>query len=291
MAFGSQGPDISAIPAVALRQVEVLRDGRSGPVTAPTRYAGVLNFQLKDARAGGSVELNTGMYRAGDGEAARFAGNIGLPLGATGFANLSLEYGQREPDKPGRAAARCGHAHRRWQYARFLRPPAGLGRPGHRRRSEGVRQLRLHPARRHADVRPHQLCPQEGRLRRLLPQPEHAPRGVQQRPRPHTAGRRRAGGERHGIGRLSDGRCQPTTYRTRSPCSRCRDDPNCFTFQELFPRRLHAADGGHGGRRVARRRGCAAFHGRRLRLGPERLARRAPHRPLRPQTPSTLRWA
>ncbi len=92
VAFGSQGPDISAIPAVALRQVEVLRDGAAAQYGSDA-IAGVMNFQLKDARAGGSVELNTGMYRAGDGEAARFAGNIGLPLGATGFANLSLEYG------------------------------------------------------------------------------------------------------------------------------------------------------------------------------------------------------
>ena len=32
VAFGSQGPDISAIPAIALRQVEVLRDGAAAPV-------------------------------------------------------------------------------------------------------------------------------------------------------------------------------------------------------------------------------------------------------------------
>ena len=52
-----------------------------------------MNFQLKDARSGGTVELNTGMYGAGDGESTQFAGNVGLSLGATGFANLSLEYG------------------------------------------------------------------------------------------------------------------------------------------------------------------------------------------------------
>ena len=92
VAFGSQGPDVSVIPAIALRQVEVLRDGAAAQYGSDA-IAGVMNFQLKDARAGGSVELDTGMYRAGDGETARFAGNVGLPLGATGFANLSLEYG------------------------------------------------------------------------------------------------------------------------------------------------------------------------------------------------------
>ena len=93
VAFGSQGPDVSVIPAIALRQVEVLRDGAAAQYGSDA-IAGVMNFQLKDARSGGSVELDTGMYRAGDGETARFAGNVGLPLGATGFANLSLEYGQ-----------------------------------------------------------------------------------------------------------------------------------------------------------------------------------------------------
>ena len=92
VAFGSQGPDVSVIPAIALRQVEVLRDGAAAQYGSDA-IAGVMNFQLKDARSGGSVELDTGMYRAGDGETARLAGNVGLPLGATGFANLSLEYG------------------------------------------------------------------------------------------------------------------------------------------------------------------------------------------------------
>ncbi len=92
VAFGSQGPDVSVIPAIALRQVEVLRDGAAAQYGSDA-IAGVMNFQLKDARSGGSVEFDTGLYRAGDGETARLAGNVGLPLGATGFANLSLEYG------------------------------------------------------------------------------------------------------------------------------------------------------------------------------------------------------
>ena len=103
VAFGSQGPDISAIPAIALRQVEVLRDGAAAQYGSDA-IAGVLNFQLKDARGGGSVEVNTGLYQAGDGESAQFAGNVGLPLGATGFANLSLEYGNANPTN--RAAPR-----------------------------------------------------------------------------------------------------------------------------------------------------------------------------------------
>ena len=92
VAYGSQGPDISVIPAIALRQVEVLRDGAAAQYGSDA-IAGVMNFQLKDAPSGGAVELNTGMHGAGDGEAYQFAGNVGLPLGAAGFANLSLEFG------------------------------------------------------------------------------------------------------------------------------------------------------------------------------------------------------
>ena len=93
---GAQGPDISTIPSIALRQVEVLRDGASAQYGSDA-IAGVMNFLLKDARAGGSVEFNTGTYRAGDGDAYSIAANVGLPLGESGFANLSLEYGNSDP--------------------------------------------------------------------------------------------------------------------------------------------------------------------------------------------------
>ncbi|MXZ33722.1 MAG: TonB-dependent receptor, partial [Acidobacteria bacterium] len=93
---GAQGPDIAPIPAIALRQVEVLRDGASAQYGSDA-IAGVLNFQLRDARQGGSVEFNTGTYRAGDGDSYTIAANMGLPLGKSGFANLSLEYGNSDP--------------------------------------------------------------------------------------------------------------------------------------------------------------------------------------------------
>ena len=93
---GTQGPDISTIPSIALRQVEVLRDGASAQYGSDA-IAGVLNFLLKDAREGGSLEFNTGTYRAGDGDAYNVAGNVGLPHGDNGFANLSLEYGNAGP--------------------------------------------------------------------------------------------------------------------------------------------------------------------------------------------------
>ena len=103
VAYGSQGPDISAIPAIALRQVEVLRDGAAAQYGSDA-IAGVMNFQLKDAASGGSLEFDTGTFQEGDGEAFNVAGNVGLPLGAAGFANLSLGYGSSNPTN--RSAAR-----------------------------------------------------------------------------------------------------------------------------------------------------------------------------------------
>jgi iron complex outermembrane receptor protein len=110
---GSQGPDISVIPAIALRQVEVLRDGASAQYGSDA-IAGVLNFQLKDASSGGSVEIRSGQFQdANPGSSSGFGGqytfagengpsyavaaNFGMPMGENGFFNLSMEYGAADP--------------------------------------------------------------------------------------------------------------------------------------------------------------------------------------------------
>ena len=95
-ADGAQGPDISSIPAIAVRQAEVLRDGASAQYGSDA-IAGVMNFTLKDASSGGSIEFRMGTFMEGDGESYTLAGNIGLPLGASGFANLSAEFGASNP--------------------------------------------------------------------------------------------------------------------------------------------------------------------------------------------------
>lgn len=96
VADGAQGPDISAIPSIALRQVEVLRDGASAQYGSDA-IAGVINFQLKDEAEGGMVELRVGRFSEGDGEGGSLAGNMGFPLGENGFANFSFEVGQSDP--------------------------------------------------------------------------------------------------------------------------------------------------------------------------------------------------
>ncbi len=95
LADGAQGPDLSAIPSIALRQVEVLRDGASAQYGSDA-IAGVMNFQLKDSHEGGSIEFKPGIYQYGDGRQYAVAGNIGLGSKET-WTNLSLEYGGSDP--------------------------------------------------------------------------------------------------------------------------------------------------------------------------------------------------
>ncbi len=121
IADGSQGPDISVIPSIAIRQVEVLRDGAAAQYGSDA-IAGVMNFQLKDDPSGGSFEIQTGAFRdanpgdpstcgagiigdiqhscngiGGHGRTFSVAGNVGLPLGDNGFANISMEVANAQP--------------------------------------------------------------------------------------------------------------------------------------------------------------------------------------------------
>jgi len=113
---GAQGPDISTIPAIALRQIEVLRDGAAAQYGSDA-IAGVINFALKEDSEGGVMDMHYGSYFEGDGDTLQFAGNIGLPLTDDGFANLSMEYRQADPtsrsvqrdDAAGLAAAGNSH--------------------------------------------------------------------------------------------------------------------------------------------------------------------------------------
>ena len=107
VSHGAQGPDLSAIPGIALRRVEVLRDGASAQYGSDA-IAGVINFMLKDADSGGTLEARVGAYRERDGESATVAGNVGLPWGEDGFLNVSAEFGGAKPTL--RAAQRADAA-------------------------------------------------------------------------------------------------------------------------------------------------------------------------------------
>ena len=92
---GAHGPDIGVFPALGLKQVEVLRDGASSQYGADA-IAGVINFQLRDDREGGSVEVKYGSTYEGDGDNIKIGANLGFPLGEEGFLNVTAEFAESD---------------------------------------------------------------------------------------------------------------------------------------------------------------------------------------------------
>lgn len=88
---GSQAPDAATIPASALKNVVVTRDG-AGAQYGSDAIAGVIDFQLKDSPSGGSLTAQYGQFYLGDGEDVLLTGNLGLPIGDKGFVNATFEY-------------------------------------------------------------------------------------------------------------------------------------------------------------------------------------------------------
>ena len=100
---GSQGPDLSVIPVIALDRLEVLRDGASAQYGSDA-IAGIMNFVLKEDAEGATLDAKFGSYFEGDGNSMTLAANVGLPLTDAGFANLSFEF--KEADPTSRSAQR-----------------------------------------------------------------------------------------------------------------------------------------------------------------------------------------
>lgn len=88
---GAQAVDFQLIPSIAVRRLEVLRDGASAQYGSDA-IAGVINVILREDREGFDITGQYGQYYENDGENYQIAGNLGLPLGNDGFVNLSLEY-------------------------------------------------------------------------------------------------------------------------------------------------------------------------------------------------------
>ena len=100
---GSQGPDLSVFPSLALEQVEVLRDGAAAQYGSDA-IAGVINFGLKKISEGGAFEAFAGQYYEGDGFTTQYSAQIGLPLTARGYATLTAEW--RQADDTSRSVQR-----------------------------------------------------------------------------------------------------------------------------------------------------------------------------------------
>ena len=99
-ADGSQGADLSTIPLIALKRVEILRDGSSAQYGSDA-IAGVINYVLKDSPSASSMELRWRQHYAGDGGTYTIAANVGMPFSLreerTGFANFSVEFTESDP--------------------------------------------------------------------------------------------------------------------------------------------------------------------------------------------------
>ena len=87
---GAHGVDIGMIPGIAIKRVEVLRDGAAAQYGSDA-IAGVINFITKDAAEGGEFTLQYGQHYEGE-ESIKFAANAGFGIGESGFINASVEY-------------------------------------------------------------------------------------------------------------------------------------------------------------------------------------------------------
>jgi iron complex outermembrane receptor protein len=90
LSFGSQGADIGNIPAIAIKNLQVLRDGATAQYGADA-LAGVLNYQIRDDE-GIDLQGVYGKTYEGDGTSKTIAGNAGLKIGESGFINVSAEW-------------------------------------------------------------------------------------------------------------------------------------------------------------------------------------------------------
>ena len=102
---GTQGADISSFPIIALKRVEVLREGAAAQYGADA-IAGVMNFVANDDPTVRSIEVKTGQYYKGDGDAITIAATFGVELPNEGSLNFSAEF--NESDSTDRAQQSTG---------------------------------------------------------------------------------------------------------------------------------------------------------------------------------------
>ncbi len=87
---GAHGVDVGMVPGIAVKQVEVLRDGAAAQYGSDA-IAGVFNFVMKDSSDGGEVQLQFGEYYEGE-QSLKAGVNAGLELPNNGFLNISAEF-------------------------------------------------------------------------------------------------------------------------------------------------------------------------------------------------------
>ena len=104
--LGTTGTDLRAIPVHAIKRIEVLREGAASQYGSDA-IAGVINIVLKDNADGVTTSTYLGRTSWGDGERVLASANAGVPLGAEGFLNLTVEYGVQRPTTRAGMAPTC----------------------------------------------------------------------------------------------------------------------------------------------------------------------------------------
>jgi len=87
---GAHGVDLEPIPSIALKSVEVLRDGAAAQYGSDA-IAGVINFRLENSADVNRIEMRTGQYYAGDGTTFELSGILGTNIGDSGTGNFSFK--------------------------------------------------------------------------------------------------------------------------------------------------------------------------------------------------------
>ena len=97
---GAQGVDIAPLASVAVKQLEVLRDGAAAQYGSDA-IAGVMNFVLEDDPDVRRFKVQYGSTFEGDGDQITAAGIVGTRLGNDGFATFALELKDSAPTSRG----------------------------------------------------------------------------------------------------------------------------------------------------------------------------------------------
>ena len=92
---GTAGVDMNAIPASAIKRIEILRDGASAQYGSDA-LAGVINLVLKDDYEG-ALGYSYGSTFAGDGETFTLNADKGFKFGEDGTIHGAFEYRDRQP--------------------------------------------------------------------------------------------------------------------------------------------------------------------------------------------------
>jgi iron complex outermembrane receptor protein len=91
---GTAGTDMNAIPASAIKRIEVLRDGAAAQYGSDA-IAGVINIVLNDNAEGGKFAVSYGEFSEGDGETTNVDISKGFALGENGYLNATLNIRDR----------------------------------------------------------------------------------------------------------------------------------------------------------------------------------------------------